>query len=65
MEAIIDKLRAQNDRTPDRFQKSLPQSYLNNLNKVSNYIAKRLEKNGYTVSDTGQDDDTLEIVYEK
>lgn len=63
MEKVIDKLRAQNDASYN-YNRNLPQTYLDNLNKISQYIAKRLEKNGYSVSDTGEDDDTLYIVYE-
>lgn len=64
MEKIIDKLRAQNDASYN-YNRDLPQSYLNNLNKISSYIAKRLEKNGYLVDDTGDNDDTIYISYKQ
>ena len=62
MEKIIDKLRAQNDSAYER-DRELPQSYLNSLNKISAYIAKRLKTHGHTITDTGESDDELFIAY--
>lgn len=62
MANAIDKLRAQNERSLE-LNRDLPQSYLNNVNKLSKAIETRLEKNGYKITNSEGDDDTIFIEY--